>query len=185
MVVYAAEYCKKAENRKLTLPIVSRICYGKAMEVSNKGVAAPLSLAVVLFFAVVLLLVITQINYSQNLGSHAQTPPEALFSQPPSAVLRNTDDLASLTEPKMNTTLSVQSTKLSWTPGKNAEGYWVWVGTGLGFANIVSTNEGKNTSATITIPLNGQPVYIRLFTKLNGTFANNYKDYMFQTRAIQ
>lgn len=77
---------------------------------------------------------------------------------------------AALTSPVAGSTLSGSSVAFTWTPGSQAQGYWLYVGTtGVQSANLYNAAV-SGTSATVTVPANGVNLYATLFTKLNGTF---------------
>jgi hypothetical protein len=55
-------------------------------------------------------------------------------------------------------------------------GYGLNVGTSPGAADLVNIGPLSGTSATVTLPTNGAPIYVRLWTIFNGTtyFYNDY-----------
>lgn len=86
----------------------------------------------------------------------------------------------SMISPAVGSALSSPTT-FKWTSVTNAQGYWIWVGTTSGAANIYSQNVGANTSATVSnIPQNGSPVYVRIWTEINGLWSV-YKDFTYTT----
>ena len=57
-------------------------------------------------------------------------------------------------------------------------GYYLWVGTSAGTANLVNIGPLSGTSATVTLPTNGATIYVELWTKFNsGAFLSNSYTY--------
>ena len=64
-----------------------------------------------------------------------------------------------------------------WTAAAGATEYWLEVGTtGVGSVNQYSQSQGLSLSGTVSgLPTNGSAVYVRLWTRLGGTWQfNNY-----------
>ena len=79
---------------------------------------------------------------------------------------------ATLTSPTPGSTLSGTSVTFSWTPGNSAINFVLYVGsTGVGSSNLYSSSLLTATSATVSdLPSNKQPVYVRLYSYINGTW---------------
>jgi hypothetical protein len=78
---------------------------------------------------------------------------------------------ATLTAPAPSSTISGPSSTFTWTAGTGASGYQLWLGsTGTGSNNLYSSGVITTTSATMTLPTNGETIYVRLYTELNGTW---------------
>ncbi|MGD0519983.1 MAG: chitobiase/beta-hexosaminidase C-terminal domain-containing protein [Terracidiphilus sp.] len=88
---------------------------------------------------------------------------------------------ASLTTPTPNTTTPLTGTTVTfdWTPGNTAKNFEFWVGTtGPGSTNLYNSNETGATSATVTdLPSNGETVYVRLYSLINGAW--QYTNYTY------
>ncbi len=84
---------------------------------------------------------------------------------------------AAMVSPTPGTILSGPVTTFTWAPGPaGTTTYYLWVGTAFGTNNLV--NMGLHTtSLTVTLPTNGAPLYVRLWTVINGVFV--YKDYTY------
>jgi len=77
---------------------------------------------------------------------------------------------AVLTSPAPGTTLPGGMATLQWSPGTGALQYSLSVGTtGPGSFNLYSQGQGTNLSATVSgLPVDGSPVYVRLWTQFGG-----------------
>jgi serine protease len=87
---------------------------------------------------------------------------------------------ATLTTPTPNTStpLSGTSVVFSWEPGNIATNYEFWVGTSAGSSNLYSSGNISATSATVSdLTSNGQKVYARLYSLINGAW--KYSDYTY------
>jgi hypothetical protein len=85
--------------------------------------------------------------------------------------------MATITSPTPGSTLTGASTTFTWNAGPaGTTGYYLWVGTSLGAADLVNIGPLSGTSATVNLPTNGATVYVRLWTVINGTtlLSNNY-----------
>jgi subtilase family serine protease len=86
---------------------------------------------------------------------------------------------AVLTSPAQGAKLSGPSVTFTWTAGTSGTtGYWMWIGTTPGTANIANLGEFTGTSATTTLPTDGATIYVRLWTVINGT-TYLYNDYTY------
>ena len=84
---------------------------------------------------------------------------------------------AAMTSPTPGSTLTGASTTFTWTAGTGGvTGYYLWVGTSPGTANLVNIGISSGTSATVTLPTNGATIYVQLWTAINGTasLSNSY-----------
>jgi hypothetical protein len=85
---------------------------------------------------------------------------------------------AVLTSPTAGVMLTGSTVTFSWNAGAGASAYWLDVGSAPGVGNYFGADVGLATSRTVTtLPTNGSPVYVRLWTKLNGVWQSN--DYSF------
>jgi hypothetical protein len=87
---------------------------------------------------------------------------------------------AAMTSPEPGSTLSGPTVKYSWTPGTGATtDYALWVGsTGVDSHNLYEDTTKHSTTVTVTgLPTNGERIYIRLFTTIDGV--SEHSDYMY------
>ena len=91
----------------------------------------------------------------------------------------NTDFITpgTLTSPPPGSQLGGGTVSFGWSAGTGATEYWLEVGTtGVGSTNLYSQSQGLSLSGTVSgLPTNGSAVYVRLWTRLGGTWQfNNY-----------
>jgi serine protease len=81
---------------------------------------------------------------------------------------------ATMISPAPGGTLPGVSATFTWSPGVGATEYSLWVGTtGVGSDNIYGSPNSTATSITVNkLPANGAPVYVRLYTNFNGSWAH-------------
>ncbi len=86
---------------------------------------------------------------------------------------------AVITAPAAGTKLTSTSVAFTWSTGLGVNGgYQLLVGTtGIGSSNLYSSGVVTATGATVTIPANAVPVYVRLLSKINGVWS--YYDYAY------
>ena len=88
---------------------------------------------------------------------------------------------AVLTTPTPNTStpLSGTSVTFSWNPGNSATHFEFWVGTtGVGSSNLYNSGNVTATTETVSnLPSNGETVYVRLYSLINGAW--QYTDYTY------
>ena len=77
---------------------------------------------------------------------------------------------ASMSSPTGGSTLGSTSQAFTWAPGNNATHFELWVGTtGVGSSNVYNSGNVTVTTETVTgLPSNGQPLYVRLYSLING-----------------
>jgi len=86
---------------------------------------------------------------------------------------------SAITSPAPGGTLTSASTTFTWNAGPaGTTGYGLNVGTTLGAADLVNIGPLSGTSATVTLPTNGAPIYVRLWTELSGNIYL-YNDYTY------
>ncbi len=84
---------------------------------------------------------------------------------------------AAITSPTPGSTLLSASTTFNWSAGPaGVTGYYLWIGTSPGTANLINMGPLSGTSATVTLPTNAAAIYVRLWTVLSGTtfLSNDY-----------
>jgi hypothetical protein len=82
---------------------------------------------------------------------------------------------AVMTSPTPGTTLASSAVTFNWTAGFGASQYWLSLGTtGVGSQDIYNQSTGSAQSATVSdLPGNGGPLYVRLWTLLDGSWVFN------------
>ena len=85
---------------------------------------------------------------------------------------------AMLSSPAAGSTLLASGQTFNWTPISGATGYSLWLGsTGVGSNNLFDLHTTADTITTGNLPTNGETIYARLFTNINGSW--EYNDYTF------
>jgi hypothetical protein len=83
---------------------------------------------------------------------------------------------AQLTSPAAGSTLTGSTATFQWTAGTGATQYWLFIGSSPGTSDMVSWDMGTVTSTPVAgLPTNGQPIYVRLHSRINGAW--QYNDY--------
>ena len=78
---------------------------------------------------------------------------------------------AALTTPAAGSTLTGTSVAFAWTPGNTATNFELWAGTTAGSSNLYNSGSVTVTTETVTdLPGNGQPVYVRLYSYIDGAW---------------
>ena len=83
---------------------------------------------------------------------------------------------ATMTSPAPGSTLTSASTTFTWSAGSGGvTGYYLWVGTSAGAANLANIGV-TGTSATVNLPTSGATIYVELWTKLSSgaLLSNSY-----------
>jgi hypothetical protein len=75
---------------------------------------------------------------------------------------------AVLTSPTPNTTLAGSTITFKWSAVAGADDYWLDVGTTVGQGNICGGATTISQSTCANIPTNGVPIYVQLWTHING-----------------
>ena len=83
--------------------------------------------------------------------------------------------------PTPGSTLAGSSQTFTWSAASGASGYYVWVGSSQGTANLGSSGTVLSvTSLTVTgLPTDGRTIWVRILTLFNGTWYFN--DYSYTT----
>ena len=85
-----------------------------------------------------------------------------------------------LTSPTPSSILTGPSATFTWTAAAAGnQGYWLFLGTtGVGSKNLYDSGQQTATSATFSgLPINGETIYARVYTRYSGVFA--YNDYTY------
>lgn len=88
---------------------------------------------------------------------------------------------AVVTSPVQGSTLTSATLNLQWAAGTGCSAYAIWVGNAPGTYDLGAGgySAGTNT-ATFTVPTDGGPVYVRLYSVINGVY--QFNDYWFTTQ---
>lgn len=86
---------------------------------------------------------------------------------------------AALTSPANGSTLTGGVLNLTWNTGVGVSRYYVYAGNTLGGYDIAAIDAGTFTSRSVTVPTRGGPVFVRLYSLINGAF--QWNDYWFTT----
>jgi hypothetical protein len=62
------------------------------------------------------------------------------------------------------------SVVLQWSPGINAQDYWLDVGTKRGIGDILATHTPNTQAGVINLPTGVNPIHVRLWTRRNGVW---------------
>jgi len=90
-----------------------------------------------------------------------------------------------INSPLNGSTLTSASTTFNWTAGSGgALTYYLWVGTSPGTANLINMGPISGTSATVTLPTGGNPIYVRLWTFINGGATQLHNDYTYTEATV-
>ena len=83
---------------------------------------------------------------------------------------------ATMISPALGSTLTGPSTTFTWTAGSGVSSYYLWIGTTAGGNNLYQA-EISGTSTTVNLPTNGETIYVRLWSVINGGL--QYHDYTY------
>lgn len=85
---------------------------------------------------------------------------------------------AVVSSPTPGSTLTSSSATFSWTAASGATQYWLYVGTSVGGADLYNQSTGTNRSVTVNnLPINGNPVYVRLWSLIGGSWCFSDQTY--------
>ena len=85
---------------------------------------------------------------------------------------------AAITSPTPGTKLSGASATFNWTTGTGVTQYSLYIGTSAGAHDVDFFNEGTKTSQLVTnLPTNGLPLYVTLYSLINGAYQSNAYTY--------
>ena len=86
---------------------------------------------------------------------------------------------ATMTSPAPSSTLTSAATTFTWSAGSGGvTGYYLWVGTSPGTANLGGYTAPPGLSVTVNVPTTGATIYVRVWTQINGT-TMLYNDYTY------
>lgn len=86
---------------------------------------------------------------------------------------------ATLASPSDGSTLGGSSLNLTWNAAVGASKYIIWIGSSPGGYDLGAADAGTSTSRSFTVPQDGGPIYVTLWSVINGTYQSN--SYWFTT----
>ena len=93
--------------------------------------------------------------------------------------LAKTSSAATMTSPTPGSTLTSGTATFTWTAATgNESGYYLWVGTSPGSANLGGYTAPPGLSVTVNVPTSGATIYVRLWTQISGA-TYLYNDYTY------
>jgi hypothetical protein len=89
---------------------------------------------------------------------------------------------AAMVTPAAGSTLSTGPVAFTWSAGTGVSQAWIWIGTTVGGQDLYVNGGAGVTTATAPLPANGDPVYVRLWSFINGAWAHH--DYTYTAGMI-
>ena len=86
--------------------------------------------------------------------------------------------IATMISPAPNSTFTSSNVTFTWIPVPGANGYWLDVGTKPFVGDISYGPTFATSSAFFSLPMDGNPVYVTLYTKLNGSYQSTSGAYL-------
>ncbi|MBI5687600.1 MAG: hypothetical protein HZC54_21220, partial [Verrucomicrobia bacterium] len=83
-----------------------------------------------------------------------------------------------IASPANGSTLSSTSVTFAWDAGAGVSQYALWVGSTPNSYDLHALVVGTNLSQVLTLPATGRPVYVRLWSQVNGTWQYTDSSYM-------
>ncbi len=90
--------------------------------------------------------------------------------------------IATLSAPTNGSTLSSNPINFSWSTGTGVSQYYVSIGTSAGARNVLHRSMGTSTNVAYNVPLDGNPVYLRIWSRIGTDW--HYNDYNFNTANV-
>jgi glutamine cyclotransferase len=85
------------------------------------------------------------------------------------ATVANSDP--QITKPQPSSTLAGSTVLFEWSAGTGVAGYYLYIGSSLGGADLYSQHQGTNLSATVSgLPTDGRTIYVRLWFFRGGSW---------------
>lgn len=95
------------------------------------------------------------------------------------------DPKAVMTSPLNSSTFASSSVTFNWNAGTGASRYALWVGTNPDSHDLYAMDEGQNLSDTVmTLPVDGRPIYVDLWSMINGVWQANKYVYVAATQGV-
>ncbi|MFC1706114.1 Calx-beta domain-containing protein [Planctomycetota bacterium] len=107
------------------------------------------------------------------------------YAPAPKVAAQLTSPVDEVAAPGVGYTLSSSVLVLEWNDAQ-ADEYWIYVGTATGSNNLYDESAGTNLTETIPdMPIDGSDIYVRLMSKLDGVWGDNYHDYIFVSHTLE
>ena len=85
---------------------------------------------------------------------------------------------AALTAPPLNSQFTSTTETFTWNPGNTATHFILYLGTSAGSSNLYNSGNVTATSETVSsLPSNGETVYARIYSLINGAW--QYANYTY------
>ncbi|HBO97251.1 MAG TPA: hypothetical protein DD648_04385, partial [Candidatus Omnitrophica bacterium] len=85
------------------------------------------------------------------------------------------DQRARIISPAPGSQIDTANVTFIWTTNPAAAQYYLWLGTAPNTKNVGNINAGSNTSVTVTVPLDGTPLYASIWSKVNGIWVKDHE----------
>jgi phosphodiesterase/alkaline phosphatase D-like protein len=110
----------------------------------------------------------------------SNTPPTAPASADPGSAIFNAASPADarILSPSDQSPLSGSPVTFTWDPGSSATEYWLSVGTSAIATDLYNASQGSRHTVTITLPVDGSPLYVTLSSLVNGQWQSS--EYFYQ-----
>ena len=89
------------------------------------------------------------------------------------AFTSGTDPKAALTSPANGSTFSPGNVTFNWSPGTNVTEIWLTIGSKPAGEDIYSAAATGLTTQTLAVPTDGRPLYVSLWSLINGVWGSN------------
>ncbi|MGD0548680.1 MAG: Ig-like domain repeat protein [Terracidiphilus sp.] len=90
---------------------------------------------------------------------------------------------AAMLTPASGSTLSGSAVTFTWTAGADVNEYWLYIGTtGHGTTDLYNSGVTTTSAHVTNLPTFGQPVYVRLLSKIKGVW--RYNDYTYTAENV-
>ncbi|MBI5687758.1 MAG: leucine-rich repeat protein [Verrucomicrobia bacterium] len=89
---------------------------------------------------------------------------------------------AQMLSPANGATLNATSVMFNWSSGTGVDQYALWLGSTAATNDLAVLNAGTNLSQTVTVPANGQALYMRLLSFIQGAWY--YYDYNYMAPVV-
>jgi hypothetical protein len=84
---------------------------------------------------------------------------------------------ATMTSPANGSSTTGGSATFTWSTGTSVTNYYIDIGSTPGGNDVYSASQGTNTTATISVPTNGETIYVTLYSLIGGTYYNTQTSY--------
>jgi len=118
-------------------------------------------------------LTITSTEMIEAIAASSGTPVSSVAS-----ATYSIDTPAALTTPSSPSQFTSTTVTFDWTPGNTATNFELYLGTSVGSSNLYNSGNVTATTETVSeLPSNGETIYARLYSLINGTW--QYANYTY------